>query len=183
MTRFLILFTLLSAFSLHALAQEASPDAPATKEDVQNYLDAMHSDEMMIQMMDAMANPLHKMVHEQYLKDQDKLPPDFEQRMNKLMDDMLKGMPLKEIMQVTVPTYQKHFTKGELQALTQFYSTPTGQKILKEMPAIMAEAMEAMTPIMIKNMEQMKTSLEQQVAEMLRESRKQNLHKSDVARD
>jgi len=36
---------------------------------------------------------------------------------------------------------------------------------------------------MIKNMEQMKTSLEQQVAEMLRESRKQNLHKSDVARD
>jgi len=183
MKRFLVLLALFSAFSLGALAQESGPDSPATREDVQKYLEAMHSDEMMHQMMDAMANPLHKMVHEQYLRDQDKLPPDFEARMNKLMDGMLKEMPLQEMMQSTVPTYQKHFTKGELQALTQFYSTPTGQKILREMPAIMSETMEAMTPIIMRNMDRMKSDLEQQVAEMIRESHKQNSQKSAVTKN
>jgi len=183
MKHFLVLLTLFSPFSLNALAQASGPDSPATKEDVQKYLEAMHSDEMMRQMMDAMTNPLHKMVHEQYLRDQDKLPPDFEARMNTIMDKMLKGMQFDEMMQAMMPTYQKHFTKGELQALTQFYSTPTGQKILREMPAIMSEAMEAMTPIMMRNMERMKTDLEQQVAEMIRESQKQNSRKSAVTRN
>ena len=183
MKRVLILLALFLTFGLAALSQEAGPDSPATREDVQKYLDAMHSDRMMRQMMDAMAGPMHKMVHEQYLRDQDKLPPDFEDRMNKLMDDMLKGMPFDEMMQAMMPTYEKHFTKGELQALTQFYSTPTGQKILREMPAIMSEAMEAMTPIMMKSMDRMKRDLEQQVAEMLKESQKQNSRKSTVTRN
>jgi len=183
MKRFLILVTLSLTFSLGARAQAADPDSPATREDVQKYLDAMHSDQMMRQMMDAMAGPMHKMVHEQYLRDQDKLPSDFEERMNKLMDNLLKGMPFDEMMQAMMPTYEKHFTKGELQALTQFYSTPIGQKILREMPAIMSEAMEAMTPIMMRSMDQMKQDLEQQVAEMLKESQKHNAPKSSVTRN
>ena len=32
--------------------------------------------------------------------------------MTKQMDDMLKNMPLDEMMQATIPAYQKHFTKG-----------------------------------------------------------------------
>ena len=183
MKRCLILLALGCVFSIGALAQEAGLDSPATREDVQKYLDAMHSDEMMRQMMDAMAKPMHKMVHEQYLRDQDKLPPDFEERMNKIMDNLLKSMPFDEMMQAMTPTYEKHFTKGELQALTQFYSTPTGQKILREMPSIMSEAMEAMTPIMLRSMDQMKSDLEQQMAEMLKESQKQNSRKSAVTRN
>ena len=178
MKRFLILLALVFMLSVAAVAQDTGADAPATREDVQKYLDAMHSDQMMRQMMDAMAGPMHKMVHEQYLRDQEKLPADFEQRMNRLMDGMLKNMPFDDMMQAMMPTYEKHFTKGELQALTQFYSTPTGQKILREMPAIMSEAMEAMTPIMMKNMEQMKRDIEQQVAEMLKESQQQNSRKA-----
>jgi uncharacterized protein len=183
MKRFLIVPALVFVLSVAALAQEAGADAPATREDVQKYLDAMHSDLMMRQMVDAMAGPMHKMVHEQYLRDQDKLPADFEQRMNKLMDGMLKNMPFDEMMQAMMPTYEKHFTKGELQALTQFYSAPTGQKILREMPAIMSEAMEAMTPIMMKSMDQMKRDLDQQVAEMFKESHRQNSHQSAVTKN
>lgn len=178
MKRFLILLAFVFMLSVAAVAQGTGADAPATREDVQKYLDAIHSDRMMQQMVAAMTGPMHKMVHEQYLRDQDKLPADFEQRMNKLMDGMLRNMPFDDMMQAMMPTYEKHFTKGELQALTQFYSTPTGQKILREMPAIMSEAMEAMTPIMMKNMEQMKRDVEQQVAEMLKESQKQNSRKA-----
>ena len=77
----------------YSVAQQATADAPASKEDIEKYLQAMHSDEMMAKMVDAMAKPMHDMVHQQYLKDKDKLPADFEARTNKLMDDMMKSFP------------------------------------------------------------------------------------------
>ncbi len=42
-----------------------------------------------------------------------------------------------------VPVYEKHLTKGEVDALVAFYSDPKGQKILNEMPAMTSEAMQA----------------------------------------
>jgi len=71
-----------------------------------------------------------------------------------------------------VPTYQKHFTKGDIDALTAFYSAPTGQKILKEMPAIMSEAMETMMPIMRRSLDRMTEGVQQQVAQMKKDSTK-----------
>jgi hypothetical protein len=123
-------------------------------------------------MMEAMSKPMHKMIHEQFLKDKDKLPADFESRMIKMMDDMLRDFPIEEIMQAAVPTYQKHFTKGDIDGLVAFYSSPTGQKVLREMPAITAEAMESKMPIMRKHFDVVMQRVQQEVAEMLKESQK-----------
>jgi len=183
MKRVLIAVTLFLAFSGNSLAQQTDADAPATREDVQRYLDAMHSHDMMKQMVEAMSKPLHNMVHEDYMKNRGKLPPDFEARMDKIMDDMLMSMPFDEMMDAMVPTYQKHFTRGELDALTSFYSSPTGQKILREMPAIMSEAMESMMPIMRKNIERMTEDVQQQAAEMMKESRQNGARKTPVTRN
>jgi hypothetical protein len=65
-----------------------------------------------------------------------------------------------------VPVYQKHFTKGDINNLITFYSSPTGQKVLEEMPAIAGESMAAMMPIMRKYMEESKERVEQEVEEM-----------------
>jgi len=148
-------------------AAKADADSPATKEDVEAYLAAVHSKEMAVNMMAAMTKPMHQMIREQYLKNKDKLPPDFEARMNKRMDDMMKNMPFDEMMDAMVPSYQKHFTKGDMDALVTFYASSTGQKILKEMPAIMADAMQDMMPIMQKYMDNLQQQLQQQVAQML----------------
>ncbi|HKF23146.1 MAG TPA: DUF2059 domain-containing protein [Candidatus Angelobacter sp.] len=151
-------------------AMQNPADPPATREDVVKYLDAIHSHEMMQQMVAAMAGPMHKMVHDEYLKNQDRLPADFETRMNKMMDDMLQGMPWDEILQATVPAYQKHFTKGDLEALTTFYSSPTGQKILRELPAVTAESMETMMPIVRKHIEGVTQRMQEEMAEMEKKS-------------
>src|ERR1700722_6161791 len=79
-------------------AQQNPADAPATKEDIQRYLQIVHSKEMAEKMMDAMSKPLHQMVHEQYLKDKDKLPADFDVRMNKRLDEYFKDLPWDEIL-------------------------------------------------------------------------------------
>jgi uncharacterized protein len=148
---------------------QTASDAPATKEDIQKYLDVMHSREMMAKMVDAMSAPMHKMFHEQFLRDKGKLPPDFEDHMTKMMDDSMKSFPWDEMLDSMVPVYQKHFTKGDVNALIAFYSTPTGQKLLRDMPAIMQEAMENMMPLMKKQMDAMNARMQQEVAEMMKD--------------
>jgi hypothetical protein len=167
MKRFLLAAVFCLAFTSNAFAQDAV-SAPASKEDVERYLETMHSHDMMHNMIVAMAKPMHQMVHDQFVKDKDKLPADFETRMNKMMDDMIKDIPLDEMMQAMVPTYQKHFTKGDINALVIFYSSPTGQKLLREMPAIMGEAMEATMPIVRQHIDAMNLRLQQEVADMLK---------------
>jgi hypothetical protein len=151
-------------------AQQNAANAPASKEDVERYLQVMHSREMIAKMVDSMSKPMHDMIHQQYLKNQDKLPPDFEARMNKKTDEMLKSFPWDDLMDSMVPVYQKHFTKGDIDALVTFYGTPTGQKILRELPEITAEAMQHMMPLIQKSIENTNKGLQDDIAAMIKES-------------
>jgi hypothetical protein len=168
MKHFLVGIFLCLSLACSGLAQDTSANAPATKEDVEKYFQAMHSREMMQTMLDTMAKPMHQMAHDRYLKDKDKLPPDFEAKMNKLTDDLMKEMPFDEMMAAMVPAYQKHFTRGDMAALVTFYSTPTGQKMIRELPAIMGEAMTAMMPIMRQHMDEATQRLQKEADEMLK---------------
>jgi len=161
-------------FAISAFAQQADANAPATREDVEKYLAAINSHQMMAQMMDAMAKPMHQMVHDQYLKDKDKLPADFEERTTKMLDDLFRDMPFDQMMQDAVPFYQKHLTKGDIDALVAFYSSPTGQKMLRELPAIMAETMQAMMPSIEKYMETVLQRIDEQFAQALKQSEKKS---------
>ena len=101
MKRFVIAAVLCAGFSWTGLAQTAA-DAPATKEDVERYFQAVHSHDMMLKMMEAMSAPMHQAAHEQCEKDKEKLPADCEARMTRTMDDMMKQMPFDEMMQAMV---------------------------------------------------------------------------------
>ena len=170
MKKFFVLIVLTLAMGSYAAGQQSPADAQATKEDIEKYLQVMHSREMMSKMVDAMSKPMHQMVHEQYVKEKDKLPSDFEERMNKRMDDMFKSFPWNEILDATVPVYQKHFTKGDVDTLVAFYSTPTGQKLIQETPAIMSEVMQTMMPALRKHLDATNARLQQEITAMLKES-------------
>ena len=148
------------------IGQQTSPDEPATAEDVQNYLMAMHSTEMTRKMLASMAAPFHQMIKDLFAKDADSLPPDFEQRMNAWIDDYLNEMPIEEIQKAMVPVYQKHFTKGDLSTLAAFYSSPTGQKVLHEMPAVMAESMTVEMPYMREQLDKLRVRMQDQIASL-----------------
>jgi len=178
MKRYLVISVFCLAFSCNGLAQDSAANTPATKEDIQRYLDAMHTHQMMQDMLSAMAKPLHQEMSEQFAKDKDKLPADFEAHMNKMIDDLLKDMPFDEMMQAAVPVYQKHFTKGDIDSLVAFYSSPTGQKILREMPAIMSESMQAMMPIMRQSLDKVNQRVQAEVTEMLKNNQKKPVKSS-----
>jgi hypothetical protein len=175
------LVTLLLCLALCATGLAQNPaDQPATKADVDRYLDAIHSHEMMGQMVVAMSKPIQKMLHEQYEKNKDRLPADFEARTSKEMEDMLKDIPWDDMLEAMVPAYQKHFTKGDMDALTAFYSSPAGQKVMREMPSLMADSMEIMMPIMNKHVEKVARRLQEEVLATVKESEKPHTPASDT---
>ena len=67
-----------------------------------------------------------------------------------MIDELIKGMPMDEITQAMIPAYQNHFTKGDIEAMNAFYSSPVGQKVLEQLPAVMQEGMQAAMPMMTK---------------------------------
>lgn len=171
MRRFVLISMLCMAFPIVATAQQAPADAPASKEDMEKYFQVMHLRDTMKQMMNLMTKQMHQMVHDQISKDAANLPPDFEARMNKMMEDQMKDFPMEEMFQAMIPVYQKHWTKGDVDAMVAFYSTATGQKVLRELPATMAESMQAITPIMQKRMNGMMQRVQQEVAQSVKDSK------------
>jgi hypothetical protein len=125
------------------------PEEPASTDDVILYLRTMHSHDFMQKMMKVQAESFQQMMHEQ-LKEKGEVPADFETHMKKAMDDLFKNMPVDEMVQAMIPAYQKHFTHGDIEAMNAFYSSPVGQKVLEELPAVSQEGMQAMMPLLKK---------------------------------
>jgi hypothetical protein len=155
-------------FASVSYAQQNAADAPASREDVERYLDAMHSRETIKNMMDVMTQQVHKMTHEQ-LKKVPNLPPDYEARMDREADQTLKNFPTEDLLQVMIPVYQKHFSKGDIDAMIGFYATPTGQKLIRDMPAVMAETMQASSGILQKMMAKTMERVQEEIAQLQKE--------------
>ena len=83
----------------------------------------------------------------------------------------MKSFPWDEVLQSMVPVYQKHFSKGDIEAIVAFYSAPAGQKLLREMPAMMAESMQTMMPLLRKHLDALNEHMQQEVAQMMKDSK------------
>jgi hypothetical protein len=166
--RFFLVFAVCLLFAFPSFAQQSGADAPASKEDIHRYWDTMHMQDLMKNAMDSMTKTMHQVVHQQFEKQQG-LPGDFEARMQRIMDDMLENVQVEELLQATEPVYEKHLTKGDVDALVAFYSTPRGQRILKEMPAMTSEAMQAASGVTQKMMGKMMQRVQDEVAQIQKE--------------
>jgi len=160
----LLLFCLL--FGTVSVAQQAPADTVPTKEDIEKYYEVMHVRELMKNVIEATSKQMRQLMHEELQKRIPNAPPDMLTKLDKLMDDSLKQIDFEEMLQAMTPVYQKHFSKSDLDALIAFYSSPAGQKILKELPAITSEAMNASTGIMRKQMDLVMEKTQELVASM-----------------
>jgi len=150
--------------SVSVLAQAA--DEPASKDDVILYLRTMRSHDMFQQIMEVQSQNMQQLFRDQMLKERGSVPPEFDAHFKKAMDDMIKGMPVDEITQAMIPAYQKHFTKGDINAMNAFYSSPVGQKVLQELPVVMQEGSQAAMPILSKYLDEWKGRMQQELKDM-----------------
>src|SRR3974390_1438335 len=163
MKRLLIVFVCL-AFSFPVLAQNA--DEPASKDDVILYLRTMHSHDIFQRTMEVQSQTMQQLFRDQMMKDKGSVPPEFDQTFKKAMDDLIKGMPIDEMTQAMIPAYQKHFTKGDIEAMNAFYSSPVGQKALQELPVVMQEGSAAALPIMSNYLTECKARMDKEFKDL-----------------
>ncbi|MGA9964007.1 MAG: DUF2059 domain-containing protein [Terriglobales bacterium] len=150
------------------LAQQAAPapgDAPASKEDIQKLFEIMQIHQQMRQVMDAMMKQQSTMIHETLKNRYPQTSAERISRADQLISETMKDMPMDAILDDMIPIYQRHFSKTDIDAMSTFYASPTGQKMMKEMPTLTTEAMQASYARMQKQMDAMMQRAEQIVKE------------------
>jgi uncharacterized protein len=145
MKRCLISLVLVLATACVTFGQEAG-GASASREDILKLFDVMHIRQQMKQVMDQVMKQMKSMSHDQIKKRNPEVTDEEIAKLDRMSEELIKDMPIDGMLDDMVPVYQRHLTKTDVDAMVGFYSTPTGQKILGEMPAMTAEGMQAMQP-------------------------------------
>jgi hypothetical protein len=140
-----VLGLLLSSPLLFAQSTTAD-DTPATRDDIVKLFDVMKVHEQVRAVMESVAKQQRTMMHDMIIK---KYPDSSEEDLrgaDSYMIDFMKSFPMDAMLDDMIPVYQKHLSRTDVAAMTAFYSSPSGQKLLQEMPAMTAESMQAMAP-------------------------------------
>ena len=159
-----VLLALLSLFIGALFAQKPADPAAATKEDVQQLLEAMQSRKLLEGVRDQLQQQLPELTLE-LMKKQVTNPTDGQIAQmrtfaNQQVAKSMATMPINQMLDATIPAYQRHFNHDEVQQIRQFYLSPVGQKLMTEMPALMAEGTQQITPLMQQWQESMMADLQ-----------------------
>jgi len=107
----------------------------------------------------------------------DKVPnptPEQLKSLHALVEEAFSEISPEEFIQDVVPVYQRHFTKSDVAAVTAFYSSPVGQKVLREQSAMARESMEATAAGQQRKMESMMAKLELRVQKLALDEQNKN---------
>ena len=148
-----------------------NPEAP-DKAEVMKFLDLMHARTQMEQAMAGMVKQMKAGAEQGFKQKVPDATPEQLAKVDKMFDTLFADMPMDEMIDAIVPIYQKHLTKADLNAITAFYLSPAGQKVLQEMPAIMSESMQAGGAIGQKIFAAKGEELDRQLADLAKESKK-----------
>ena|ERR1022692_1638621 len=145
-------------------AQQAAPsttDTPAAKEDIQKLFEVMQIHQQMRQVMDAMIKQQSALMHDTLNRRYPQTSAEKIARADRMIADTMKDMPMDAMLDDMIPIYQRHFSKTDIDAMSTFYASPTGQKMMREMPALTSESMQASYARMQKQMDAMMSRAEQ----------------------
>ena len=153
-----------------AMEAKRAAAAPPTREDILKLFDLLQ----ITKTMDAVINATKQQsmeIAEQMIRE--KMPDataeekkQFREMMDEVMRQALGPAAINEMLEATIPVYQRHLTKADLDAMIAFYGSPVGQKILHEQPAMVQESMEASAGIQQRIARSMFQKIDERVARM-----------------
>ena len=88
-----------------------------------------------------------------------------------MIAELYRHYPVDQLLQDMVPVYQKHLTKADVDGISAFYSSPAGQKLLHETPAMTNEAMQISMARMQLDTEDILVQLDQRIQKMAEENK------------
>ncbi len=132
------LILLISLLSLVSLASAQTPEPPSA-DDVQKFMKVMRIEHQLDTMIQIMTTSAKQGARGAFLQKVPNATPEQVADVESLTDTLFSDFPKSELMNDIIPVYQKHISKADLQALTEFYSSPVGQRFLDEQPKMMQE--------------------------------------------
>jgi uncharacterized protein len=132
-------------FTILSMGQAGPPAAStaATKAEIHALFATMHLREQMHQVIESVVKQQSAMVRESMKKRFPKITEKELARFDSVMQETTKDVPIDGMLEDMVPIYQKYLTTADVKAMVVFYSSPTGKKLMHEMPAMTSEAMQA----------------------------------------
>jgi hypothetical protein len=137
-----VVLSLMFGLATFVAAQQVDTSEVPDKTEVLKFLDLMRARSQMVQSLHAMSTQMRLGAEQGFKQKVPNATPEQLAKVDKLFEGIFADLPIDEMIDGIVPIYQKHLTRRELAAITEFYSSPAGQKILNEMPAILAESMQ-----------------------------------------
>jgi len=146
-------------------AQDAAPPAAAAAPSpralalTKRYIAALHVDQTMKPMMQSMMGPM--------LDEQERVNPNLtavqRKAIRETVEEFVAGDMMDDILERMTPAYATIFSENELQALVDFYESPTGQSIIGKMPQMGPVA----AKVMVEIMPELRTRLTRRICEKL----------------
>src|ERR1700686_4631714 len=171
-----VVFGVLLAVSATWAQQVTSSDVPASKQDIERLFVALHVRERQQLILENSHKQAKTMLNEILRKELPEASKEELSQMQKMIDEMIddidKDYPMDAILKDMVPIYQRHLTKSDSDQLIAFYSSPVGQRMLRELPAITSEAMQVSSSYLQPSMEAAVSKLKEKVEHMVEEDRK-----------
>jgi len=145
--------------------KDAPPPTAATLADAENLFKVMRFDEMMAKMLEQQKKAMAPMMQQQMAAQaaRMKLTPDEQQDFialqQKNFDTMMSSLLGPDMRAQMTQAYSEVFTKDEIDGLSAFYGTPSGQALIDKTPQISAKMQALMMPRMQPAMAAMQKSM------------------------
>jgi hypothetical protein len=127
-------------------------------------------DTMMGQMDGFMKNAMQQATQGQHITPQ--IQKNINKRQAETMAAVKEMLDWNKLEPLYVRVYQKSFTQEEIDGITAFYRTPTGQAVLTKMPVVMQNTLSEVQQMMSPMMQRVKRMQEEIVAEIQADKQK-----------
>jgi hypothetical protein len=139
--RLFVIPLLVTVGCIGSASAQVVPEQQATRDDILKMLDVMHTNKQMEQVMQMMTVQMQQQIRETLKKQAPNLPPAAAAKLENSLPQVMTIYPISEMLNDMIPIYQRHLTKNDVNAIIVFYSSPAGEHLLDETPAMMKDAM------------------------------------------
>jgi hypothetical protein len=153
-----------------------SPNAP-THDQVMTLLDLLQIRKNIAVMMDGMKKVMKDAAEQAFRERVPDPTPQQLQTLAGMVDDIMADLPIDEMVEAMVPIYRRHLTRSDIEEVIRFYSSPVGQKLLREQPQMIQEGMQAGAQIQQKRMGEIMDKIRERAEKMVEEQEKNSAPK------
>jgi len=146
----------------------AQPSNVATREQIMKLLELLQVPDSLAMTMDAMKEQMKVGALQMFREKVNNPSPAQIKSVEAIVDDEFKKIGMEDLIEDVVPIYQKHLSRSDVEAVIKFYSSPVGQKIRREQPAMARESLQATSAGQRSKMELLLAKLDLRIDQLAR---------------